>query len=139
MFSGRAFTSEKDIEELATLKEQIGDLQLKLREKDELLKSAENLRDQMNAVNAKLDEMKHHVSEKDGSLKYTQQQLSDAKVLISLIIWHKELQSHLLLNTVHLSELVIDSNFCTYYLAFTHPWNGTGHAWLLIVVESLIL
>ncbi|KAK2357644.1 hypothetical protein P8452_76920 [Trifolium repens] len=83
MFSGRAFTSEKDIEELATLKEQIGDLQLKLREKDELLKSAENLRDQMNAVNAKLDEMKHHVSEKDGSLKYTQQQLSDAKIKLA--------------------------------------------------------
>ncbi|CAJ2664681.1 unnamed protein product [Trifolium pratense] len=83
MFSGRAFTSEKDIEELATLKEQIGDLQLKLREKDELLKSAENLRDQMNAANAKLDEMKHQVSEKDGSLKYTQQQLSDAKIKLA--------------------------------------------------------
>lgn len=78
MFSGRAFTSEKDIEELATLKEQIGDLQLKLKEREEL---AENLRDQMNAVNARLDEMKRQVSEKDGSLKYSQQQLSDAKVL----------------------------------------------------------
>jgi Tfp pilus assembly protein PilO len=84
MFSGRAFTSEKDAEELATLKEKMEELQLKLREKDELLKSAENLRDQMNAASAKLDEMKHQVSEKDGSLKYTQQQLSDAKVLISL-------------------------------------------------------
>lgn len=82
MFSTRAFTSEKDIEELATLKEQIGELQLKLREKDELLKTAENSRDQMNAVNAKLDEIKHQVSEKDASLKYTQQQLSDAKVPI---------------------------------------------------------
>ncbi|KAI5416526.1 protein MICROTUBULE BINDING PROTEIN 2C isoform X1 [Lathyrus oleraceus] len=80
MFSGRAFTSEKDIEELATLKEQIGDLQLKLKEREEL---AENLRDQMNAVNARLDEMKRQVSEKDGSLKYSQQQLSDAKIKLA--------------------------------------------------------
>ncbi|WJX21927.1 hypothetical protein P8452_11291 [Trifolium repens] len=83
MFSGRAFTSEKDAEELATLKEKMEELQLKLREKDELLKSAENLRDQMNAASAKLDEMKHQVSEKDGSLKYTQQQLSDAKIMLA--------------------------------------------------------
>jgi predicted nuclease with TOPRIM domain len=60
----------------------VEELQLKLREKDELLKSAENSRDQMNTVNAKLDEMKHQVSEKEHSLKYAQQQLSDAKVLI---------------------------------------------------------
>ncbi|CAI8583646.1 unnamed protein product [Vicia faba] len=73
MFSGRAFTSEKDLEELATLKEQIGDLKLKLKEKEELLKSAD----------AKLDEMKHQVLEKDGSLKYTQQQLSDAKIKLA--------------------------------------------------------
>ncbi|KAK2393113.1 hypothetical protein P8452_15187 [Trifolium repens] len=83
MFSGRAFTSEKDTEELATLKEKMEELQLKLTEKDELLKSAENLRDQMNAASAKLDEMKHQVSEKDGSLKYTQQQLSDAKIMLA--------------------------------------------------------
>ncbi|CAI8584118.1 unnamed protein product [Vicia faba] len=70
MFSGRAFTSEKDMEELNTLKEQIGYLQLKLKEKEELLKSAD----------AKLDEMKHQVLEKGGSLKYTQQQLSDVKI-----------------------------------------------------------
>lgn len=75
-------TSEKDREELAILKEQMEELQTKLREKDELLKSAENSRDQMNAFNAKLDELKHQVSEKDTSLKYTQQQLCDAKVLI---------------------------------------------------------
>ncbi|PNX99485.1 putative TMV-MP30 binding protein 2C, partial [Trifolium pratense] len=83
MFSGRAFASEKDAEELATLKEKMEELQLKLREKEELLKSAENLRDQMNAASAKLDEMKHQVSEKDGSLKYTQQQLSDAKIKLA--------------------------------------------------------
>jgi len=55
---------------------------VELATQDELLKSAENSRDQMNIVNAKLDEMKHQVSEKDYSLKYAQQQLSDAKVLI---------------------------------------------------------
>ncbi|KAJ1388543.1 hypothetical protein SESBI_39038 [Sesbania bispinosa] len=83
MFSSRASISEKDIEELAILKEQIEELQTKLWEKDELLKSAENSRDQMNAFNAKLDELKHQVSEKDTLLKHTQQQLSDAKIKLA--------------------------------------------------------
>lgn len=87
MLSSRALTSEKDREELAILKEQVEVLQKQLWEKGELLKSAENSRDQMNAFNAKLDELKHQVSEKDSLLKYTQQQLSDAKVLIYFCVF----------------------------------------------------
>ncbi|XP_057421319.1 protein MICROTUBULE BINDING PROTEIN 2C [Lotus japonicus] len=83
MLSSRALTSEKDREELAILKEQVEVLQKQLWEKGELLKSAENSRDQMNAFNAKLDELKHQVSEKDSLLKYTQQQLSDAKIKLA--------------------------------------------------------
>jgi len=88
MFSSRTLASEKDIEELGMLKEQVEELQRKLLEKDELLKSAENTRDQMNVFNAKLDELKHQASEKESLLKYTQQQLSDAKVLICFFFFN---------------------------------------------------
>ena len=44
IFSSRSLASEKDIEELVTLREQVEDLQNKLAEKDELLKSAEILK-----------------------------------------------------------------------------------------------
>ncbi|KAL2338241.1 hypothetical protein Fmac_012687 [Flemingia macrophylla] len=83
MPSSRSLDSEKDSEELDMLKEQVEELQRKLLEKDELLKSAENSRDQMNAFNVKLDELKHQTSEKDTLLKYTQQQLSDAKIKLA--------------------------------------------------------
>ncbi|XP_061355296.1 protein MICROTUBULE BINDING PROTEIN 2C [Gastrolobium bilobum] len=83
MFSSRALKPEKDGEELAILKEQLEELQNKLWEKDELLKSAENSRDQLNAFNAKLDELKHQASEKDNLLKYTQELLSDTKIKLA--------------------------------------------------------
>ena len=76
--------TEKDQEELAILKQQVEDLPRKLLEKDEILKSAENYRDHMNSLGAKLDEVKHQSSEKDSLLKSTQRQLSDAKVPIYL-------------------------------------------------------
>jgi len=79
--------SSRDGEELGVLKEQVEELQRKLLEKDELLKSAENTRDQLNAFNIKLDELKHQASEKDTLLKLTQQQLSDAKVMIRFLIF----------------------------------------------------
>lgn len=69
------------------LKEQVEELQRKLLEKDELLRSAENTRDQLNAFSAKLDELKHQASEKDTLLRFTQQQLSDAKVMIRFLIF----------------------------------------------------
>ncbi|KAL1334258.1 hypothetical protein HN51_063180 [Arachis hypogaea] len=83
MFSSRASTSEKDSEELVILKEQVEELQRKLQEKDDLLRSAENTREQLNAFNANLDELKSQASEKDSLLKYTQQQLSDAKIKLA--------------------------------------------------------
>ena len=62
------------------LKEQVDDLQRKLSEKDELLKSAEISKNQMNAVHVKLDELQHQAAEKDSLIKSTQLKLSDAKV-----------------------------------------------------------
>ena len=82
MFSSRALISEKEIEELGKLRDQVEDLQKKLSEKDELLKSAENSVTQMNAIHEKFDEVKRQAAEKDSLLKSTQLQLSDAKVFI---------------------------------------------------------
>lgn len=80
IFSSRALVSEKEIEELVALREQVEDLQRKMFEKDELLKSLESSKSQVNAVHLKLDELKHLAAEKDSLIKSTQLQLSDAKV-----------------------------------------------------------
>ncbi|KAL6318958.1 hypothetical protein AAG906_001431 [Vitis piasezkii] len=83
LFSSRAVASEKDKEELIALREQVEDLQRKLAEKDELLKSAEISKSQMSAVHDKLDELKQQVAEKDSLIKSTQLQLSDAKIKLA--------------------------------------------------------
>ncbi|KAF2312900.1 hypothetical protein GH714_040960 [Hevea brasiliensis] len=75
--------AEKDLEELVRLREQIEDLQRKLLEKDELLKSAEISKNQMNVVYTTLDELKHEAAEKDSIIKSTQLQLSDAKIKLA--------------------------------------------------------
>ncbi|XP_059642570.1 protein MICROTUBULE BINDING PROTEIN 2C isoform X2 [Cornus florida] len=83
IFSSRALPSEKDREELTALREQVEDLQRKLSEKDELLKSAEISKNQMTSVHAKLDELKHQAAEKDSLIKSIQLQLSDAKIKLA--------------------------------------------------------
>ncbi|XP_057480101.1 protein MICROTUBULE BINDING PROTEIN 2C-like [Actinidia eriantha] len=83
IFSSRAVPTEKDREELIALREQIEDLQRKLLEKDELLKSAEISKTQMNSVHAKLEELKLQAAEKDSLIKSTQLQLSDAKIKLA--------------------------------------------------------
>ncbi|KAK9278122.1 hypothetical protein L1049_027680 [Liquidambar formosana] len=83
IFSSRALAAEKDKEELIALREQVEDLQRKLLEKDELLKSAEVTKNQITAVHAKLDELKHQAAEKDSLIKSTQLQLSDAKIKLA--------------------------------------------------------
>ncbi|KAK4252557.1 hypothetical protein QN277_014542 [Acacia crassicarpa] len=82
-FSSRALTSEKEREELVILKEQVEDLQRKLLEKDELLKSAEDSRIQVNDLTTKLDELMRQASEKDSLLKSAQHQLSDTKIKLA--------------------------------------------------------
>ncbi|CAK7335171.1 unnamed protein product [Dovyalis caffra] len=81
--SSRAVPMEKDAEELVALREQVKDLQRKLLEKDELLKSAEVSNNQMNAVCAKFDEMKLQVAEKESLIKSTQLKLSNAKIKLA--------------------------------------------------------
>ncbi|XP_009598869.1 protein MICROTUBULE BINDING PROTEIN 2C [Nicotiana tomentosiformis] len=81
--SSRSSLTEKDREELMTLREKVEDLQKKLLEKDELLKEAEILKNEITATNAELDEMKKDISEKDFLVKTTQVQLSEAQVKLA--------------------------------------------------------
>uniref|UniRef100_A0A6V7QQU7 Protein MICROTUBULE BINDING PROTEIN 2C n=1 Tax=Ananas comosus var. bracteatus TaxID=296719 RepID=A0A6V7QQU7_ANACO len=76
----KAMAAEKDREEMAMLREQISDLQKKLLEKDEALKSAENTVNQMSASYGILEEQ---VAEKDSLLKSTTSQLQNAKILLA--------------------------------------------------------
>ncbi|XP_058112475.1 protein MICROTUBULE BINDING PROTEIN 2C [Magnolia sinica] len=83
IFSSRAMALEKDKEDLIMLQKQVEDLQKKLLEKDEVLKSAENSMNQMSSVNVKLDELKRQVAEKDSLIKSAHLQLSDAKIKLA--------------------------------------------------------
>ncbi|XP_023001135.1 protein MICROTUBULE BINDING PROTEIN 2C-like isoform X1 [Cucurbita maxima] len=83
VFSSSSLVSERDKEELITLREQVEDLRKKLLEKDELLKSAEMSKDQMNNVYAKLDALNLQSAEKDSRIKMIHSQLSDAKIKLA--------------------------------------------------------
>ncbi|XP_022994253.1 protein MICROTUBULE BINDING PROTEIN 2C-like isoform X2 [Cucurbita maxima] len=83
VLSSSSLVSERDNEELTTLREQLEDLQKKLLEKDELLKSAEMSNDQMNSVYAKLDALNLRSAEKDSMIKSIHSQLSDAKIKLA--------------------------------------------------------
>lgn len=74
-----------DKEELSRLREQVNDLQTKLSEKDELLKSMETSKNQVNEIQGKLEETKRLVAEKEMLIKSMQLQLSDTKVNLSLL------------------------------------------------------
>ncbi|XP_030492732.2 protein MICROTUBULE BINDING PROTEIN 2C [Cannabis sativa] len=82
IFSSKGLTAD-DREELDLLKGQVEDLQRKLLEKDESLKSADDLKNQMSAIHAELDNLKLQISEKDSFIKSTQRQLSDAKITLA--------------------------------------------------------
>ncbi|XP_039035670.1 protein MICROTUBULE BINDING PROTEIN 2C-like [Hibiscus syriacus] len=68
------------LELLISLREQLEDLQRKLFEKDELLKSAEISKNEINKTHTELDRLKRHAVEKDSLTKSIQMQLSDAKI-----------------------------------------------------------
>ncbi|GMI72202.1 movement protein binding protein 2C [Hibiscus trionum] len=83
IFSSRDLIAEKENEELIVLREQVEDLQKRLLEKEELLKSAEISKNQMNDVQAELDQLNRHAAEKDSLIKSIQLQLSDAKIKLA--------------------------------------------------------
>ncbi|XP_030440316.2 protein MICROTUBULE BINDING PROTEIN 2C [Syzygium oleosum] len=81
IYSSRGLAAER--EESVLLRGQVEDLQRKLLEKEELLKSAEVLKNQMNSVHAQVEELKHEASQKDSFIKSIQIQLSDAKIKLA--------------------------------------------------------
>ncbi|MBA0732188.1 hypothetical protein Gogos_016295 [Gossypium gossypioides] len=83
IFSSEALATEKENEELISLREQVEDLQKKLLEKDELLKSAELSKIQINDARAELGKLKRDAAEKDSLIKSIQLQLSDAKIKLA--------------------------------------------------------
>ncbi|XP_068638203.1 protein MICROTUBULE BINDING PROTEIN 2C-like isoform X2 [Aristolochia californica] len=86
MLSSKALVTEKDEDELVMLRERVEDLQKKLLEKDELLKSAETSINQMNQVHKKLEDLKRQLAEKDATdalIKSANLQLSDAKIKLA--------------------------------------------------------
>ena len=77
--------ADKDTQQVKALMEELEELRRKLVEKDELLKSAEMARNSKSSVQSQVDELKCCIAEKDSIIKTTQQQLSDAKVYMSLL------------------------------------------------------
>ncbi|KAL1196753.1 Protein MICROTUBULE BINDING PROTEIN 2C [Cardamine amara subsp. amara] len=72
-----------EMEELIRLREQVNDLQTKLSEKEELLKSMEMSKNQVNEIQTKFEETKRLVAEKEMLIKSMQLQLSDTKVKLA--------------------------------------------------------
>ncbi|KAK8684456.1 hypothetical protein V6N13_040483 [Hibiscus sabdariffa] len=81
--SSKDLIEEKENDELIVLREQVEDLQKRLLEKEELLKSAEISRNQINDVQAELDQLNQHAAEKDSLIKSIQLQLYDAKIKLA--------------------------------------------------------
>ena len=72
--------AQKQREELAALQEQLSGLQGKLLEKDEALRSAENLIGRISAANEAVDELRSQLSEKESVVESTGSELQDTKV-----------------------------------------------------------
>ncbi|GMJ14022.1 movement protein binding protein 2C [Hibiscus trionum] len=83
IFSSRDLMSENENDELIGLREQVEDLQKRLLEKEERLKSAEISRNHINDVQAELDQLNRHAAEKDSLIKSIQLQLYDAKIKLA--------------------------------------------------------
>ncbi|MCL7035579.1 hypothetical protein MKW94_009530 [Papaver nudicaule] len=78
--NSRASTKVNSREEFIKLQERVEQLQRKLSEKDELLKSAQVSMKQMAALNADVSKMKKQVTGKDSLIESTHLKLSDTQV-----------------------------------------------------------
>jgi hypothetical protein len=85
----------KPKDEVAVLREQIDDLQKKLLEKEEALRSAESSVTEMNAAYATIDELRRLVADKEALIRSTNSQLHDAKVTLLIVIHYSELATML--------------------------------------------
>ncbi|PNT76064.1 hypothetical protein BRADI_1g43540v3 [Brachypodium distachyon] len=73
----------KDKDDIASLREQIEELQKELLQKEEALRTAESSVSEMNAVYSTIDELKRQVAEKEALIKYTNSQLHNAKIMLA--------------------------------------------------------
>ncbi|XP_066377356.1 protein MICROTUBULE BINDING PROTEIN 2C-like isoform X2 [Miscanthus floridulus] len=73
----------KPKDEVAMLREQIDELQKKLLEKEEVLRSAESSVSEMNAAYATIDELRRLVADKEALIRSTNSQLHDAKIMLA--------------------------------------------------------
>ncbi|KAJ4959911.1 hypothetical protein NE237_019821 [Protea cynaroides] len=83
LFSSKALALEKDREDLIVLQKQVEDLQKKLLEKDELLKSEESSKNQMTEAHVEHEKLRRLIAEKDSLIKSAHSQLSDAKIKLA--------------------------------------------------------
>ncbi|KAJ4792835.1 TMV-MP30 binding protein 2C [Rhynchospora pubera] len=70
-------------EEIVKLREQIENLQQKLLEKDEALRTAQSSVDEMSSIYVTLNNLRHVVGEKDALIQSTNSQLNNAKMLLA--------------------------------------------------------
>ncbi|KAK1631667.1 hypothetical protein QYE76_005982 [Lolium multiflorum] len=75
--------AQKQREELAALQEQLSGLQGKLLEKDDALRSAENLIGRISAANAAVDELRSQLSDKESLVESTGSELQDTKIMLA--------------------------------------------------------
>ncbi|XP_062228683.1 protein MICROTUBULE BINDING PROTEIN 2C-like isoform X2 [Phragmites australis] len=73
----------KDKYEMTVLREQIDELQKKLLEKEEALRSAESSVSEMNVAYSTIDELRRQVAEKEALIRSTNSQLHDAKIMLA--------------------------------------------------------
>jgi predicted nucleic acid-binding Zn-ribbon protein len=71
----------KPKDEMTDLREQIDKMQKKLLEKEEALRSAENLVNEMNEAYSTIDELRRQVAEKEALIRSINSHLQDAKVI----------------------------------------------------------
>jgi len=75
--------AQKRREEIAALQEQLSGLQRKLHEKDEALRSAENLIGRITAANEAVDGLRSQLSEKELLIESTGSELHGAKIMLA--------------------------------------------------------
>ncbi|XP_039141914.1 protein MICROTUBULE BINDING PROTEIN 2C-like, partial [Dioscorea cayenensis subsp. rotundata] len=73
----------KKREDVTMLWEQLDDLERKILEKDQALKSAEDSLNQMKVANMQLEELKRQITEKDSLIKSSSSQLSNAQIKLA--------------------------------------------------------
>lgn len=75
---------QNDMNELLFLRDQVAELQKKLVEQEEALKSAKSLSNQITETYASVDDLRRQLAEKDSLIKSTNTQLYNAKVCSQL-------------------------------------------------------